>query len=338
MRTIQPTIRAVAGGLLAVAVAFSLASPASAAGTAEARGRALAPSGAAPIAIEETGTLAIARPTISGTTRVGRLLRATAVSTGTVAPRVKMYTWLRDGAPIRKAHASTYRLTSKDRKHRISVRVAAFATGFPTVKRTSASTERIRFRVIDDPTNSQVVVNKQRSLKPKAYAPSGLILPSISNNGQRLRSVAAHALERMAAGAREDGVTITLLSGYRSYQTQVAVFNQQVATYGRAVAEKQSARPGYSEHQTGFSGDLGGAGGCPITSCFAGTQAGKWLKKYAYRYGFIMRYPDGYTKITGYAYEPWHYRYVGKKVATDMKRKGIKTLEQYRHLPAAPTY
>jgi len=218
------------------------------------------------------------------------------------------------------------------------VRVAASADGFTTVRRTSAQTDAIRPRIIDDPTNSQVVVNKLRWLKPKTYAPEALIRPDIPNNGQRLRRVAAHALESMAAGARKDGVAITLLSGYRSYQTQAAVFNQQVAAYGREVAEKQSARPGYSEHQTGFSGDLGGTGGCAIVSCFADTQAGRWLKKNAYRYGFILRYPKGYTGITGYAYEPWHYRYVGKTVALDMKRKGIQTLEQYRHLPAAPTY
>lgn len=341
------TYPALTGSLTAAAVAVLLAVSSLGLTASVSATEGSLPAGAAPIAgaparvaavdAAEAPSMWIHRPTIAGNTRIGSTLRANVVTRGTEPPKLS-YVWLRDGVRIGGATSRNYTLKKKDRAHRIAVRVTAAASGVPAMTKTSARTAKIRPRAIDDPTTTQVVVNKQRRLDPKTFTPSGLVAPRISNNGQKLRRVAARALEEMVADARKDGVTVTLLSGYRSYQTQAAVFDAQVRRYGRAIAEQQAARPGHSEHQTGLTGDLGGADGCPITSCFSGTRAGKWLAKHAHRYGFILRYPKGKSAITGFAFEPWHYRYVGTAVSTDMKRKRIATLEEYRGLPAAPRY
>ncbi|MBN9612749.1 MAG: M15 family metallopeptidase [Actinobacteria bacterium] len=285
------------------------------------------------------GAIAIDRPVLRGTARVGSALRAVVSSRGTAAPSLH-YDWLRDGVRIGGAHASSYRLKAKDRKHRIAVRVTASAAGAASVTKTSERSSRVRPRSIDDPRTTQVVVNKQRRLKPKNFTPSDLVLPrGIANgNGQPVRRVVARAAERMHRAAAADGVELRMLSGYRSYALQVSLFNAYVARDGLRAAETYSARPGHSEHQTGLAIDFGGSQGCALDTCFASTSAGRWLKKHAPEYGFILRYPKGYTHITGYIWEPYHYRYVGTTTALAMKKKGIRTLEQYRHLPAAPDY
>lgn len=179
-----------------------------------------------------------------------------------------------------------------------------------------------------------VVANKQNPLNPKSYAPSDLV---IITGGQYLRAEAAEALARMIATAKAAGLTITAPSAYRSYDTQAYVYNNEVKTNGQAVADSQSARPGYSEHQTGLAVDIAG-GGCSITDCFATTAEGKWAAAHAHEHGFILRYPPGKQGITGYRYEPWHFRYVGKQLAAEMKQKGAQTLEEQFGLPAAPNY
>lgn len=187
---------------------------------------------------------------------------------------------------------------------------------------------------LDDPTSIWVVSNKTRPLQPKDYAPGDLVAVG---GGQQLRKEAADAFTQLLSGARAAGYTIKPLSGYRSYTTQVSVYGNEVRTYGQAVADTQSARPGTSEHQTGLGIDVGG-GGCGIEDCFGNTPEGKWLAANAYQYGFIIRYPEGKMDITGYRYEPWHIRYVGIPLATEMKQQGIQTLEEFFGLPPAPQY
>jgi D-alanyl-D-alanine carboxypeptidase len=105
------------------------------------------------------------------------------------------------------------------------------------------------------------------------------------------------------------------------------------------VAEKLSARPGHSEHQLGLAADFSVKGqGCVIMVCFGKTEAGIWLAENVHQYGFVLRYPKGYKPITGFQYEPWHFRYVGVELATEMKTKGIKTLEEFWGLESAPDY
>lgn len=127
-------------------------------------------------------------------------------------------------------------------------------------------------------------------------------------------------------------------SGYRSYVTQAATYNTAVARYGKAVAEKLAAHPGFSEHQTGLAADVSTTAlGCRISN-FGDSKASNWIAANAYMYGFIVRYPSGQTSYTGYQYEPWHLRFVGVDVATAMHDAKISVLEKYFGLPAAPKY
>ena len=187
-----------------------------------------------------------------------------------------------------------------------------------------------------------VVVDKKRPLKPLRYAPSPLAKPAISNiNGQSLRADAAKALAQLAAGSRDAGAgRIAMLSGYRSYSYQVTVYNNKLASSGRAEADKWVARPGYSEHQTGLGTDVSpvGASGCSAYTCIGSTPQGRWIAANAWRHGFVVRYEKGQTGVTGYNPEPWHLRYVGTALARDYHEGGWHSLEAYFGLPAAPTY
>lgn len=186
----------------------------------------------------------------------------------------------------------------------------------------------------DDPASIWVVVNKTRPLNPKNYAPDDL---TPVGGGQQMRKEAAAALAKLIADAKKQGLAIGALSGYRSYQTQVSVYNNEVQSYGQAVADSESARPGTSEHQTGWAVDVGG-GGCGIEDCFGKTAEGKWLAANAYKYGFIIRYTAEKQPITGYRAEPWHIRYIGTELSEEMQKQGVTTLEEFFGLPAAPNY
>ena len=179
---------------------------------------------------------------------------------------------------------------------------------------------------VSNPTQVTVIVNKKHCINPPSWAPSDLTY--VGSTGYVLRSIAATHLETMMAAAATAGLPFSLTSAYRSYDSQVATYNNWVAVNGsQAAADTVSARPGYSEHQTGLAADLK-TDGC-VLECFAGTAQYKWLTQHAADYGFIERYPPDLTAITGYAPEAWHWRYVGKEVATAMKARGIQTLESY---------
>ncbi len=186
----------------------------------------------------------------------------------------------------------------------------------------------------DAPSSPWVVVNKTRPLNPKDYAPADL---TAVGGGQQMRKEAATALAKLIADAKKQGLTISALSGYRSYNTQVSVYNNEVKNYGQATADTESARPGTSEHQTGWAVDVGG-GGCGIEDCFGKTAEGKWLAANAYKYGFIIRYTTEKQPITGYRAEPWHIRYIGTELSAEMQKQGVTTLEEFFGLPAAPNY
>lgn len=198
---------------------------------------------------------------------------------------------------------------------------------------------------IDDPTSPWVVVNKQRPLADgAAYVPPDLVdLPADmpNPNGHRLRADAAAALAEMFAAANaEIGVQLVAQSGYRSYDSQISAYNYYVNSLGVEGADLTSARPGFSEHQTGMAMDiLDTVSGCSTDGrCFADTAAGQWLAANAYRFGWVLRYPDGGTPVTGYEFEPWHYRWIGVPAAAEMHDTGVTTLEEFFGLPAAPGY
>jgi len=182
---------------------------------------------------------------------------------------------------------------------------------------------------IDDPASIWVVVNKTRPLNPVQYAPTDLVAVG---NAQQMRKESASALATLIAAAKAQKLSIAPLSGYRSYATQVAVYNNEVAKYGQATADSESAKPGTSEHQTGWAVDVGG-GGCGIEDCFGNTAEGKWLAANAFQYGFIIRYPADKVNVTGYRAEPWHIRYIGTDLSQEMHAQGITTLEEFFGLP-----
>jgi zinc D-Ala-D-Ala carboxypeptidase len=193
---------------------------------------------------------------------------------------------------------------------------------------------------IDDPASIWVVVNKLRPLNPVDYEPKLASANVAHVYAPLMRPDAAAALARMFhAGAADGAGGMQLQNSYRSYATQVAVHGQLVAQYGMAKADAQSARPGFSEHQTGYSLDIATVPNqCSIQECFGATPQGVWLAANAYRFGFILRYPQGKQAVTGYIYEPWHFRYVGVQLATEMHDTGVVTLEEFFGLPPAPDY
>ena len=175
-----------------------------------------------------------------------------------------------------------------------------------------------------DPNSIDVVINKKHCFSPIDFVPADLS----SYAGFPMSAKIVPSLSAMFDAAAAAGSPLSMTSSYRSYSNQVATYNNWVRVNGStASADTVSARPGYSEHQTGFAFDLS-AGSCSL-ECFAGSSQYVWMQAHAADYGFIERYPVGLTPVTGYSPEAWHWRYVGKATALDMHAKGIKTLEQY---------
>ena len=148
-------------------------------------------------------------------------------------------------------------------------------------------------------------------------------LPSSYGNG--LTNVTIEAFNKMQAAAKVDGLNIYISSGFRSYSYQKTLYNNYVNRDGVTVADTYSARAGHSEHQSGLAFDVN-----TINDSFANTEEGKWLNDNCYKYGFILRYPNGKSDETGYQYEPWHFRYVGVELAEKLYNNGNWiTVEDY---------
>ena len=161
----------------------------------------------------------------------------------------------------------------------------------------------------------------------KTYA-----LPKEYNPGKLNATVKSAADKMFAAAKSERGFNMWAQSGFRSYSTQESIYNRYVKNDGKAKADTYSARPGYSEHQTGLAFDICADGRPCINSGFDNTNEAKWLSENAYKYGFILRYPKGQDKEsqTGYMYESWHFRYVGKELAEKLYNNGNWiTMEEY---------
>jgi D-alanyl-D-alanine carboxypeptidase len=170
-----------------------------------------------------------------------------------------------------------------------------------------------------------VVVNKKHQL-PEDYVPSDLV--NISN-GQQVRAAIADPFNQMVSDAAAAGLQMIAVSAYRSYQNQSATYYSYVNQYGQAEADTFSARPGFSEHQTGLSIDIGIYGGaCNLETCLGESPLGKWIATNAPNYGFIIRYPLGKEAVTGYQYEPWHLRYLGVNTAMAITASG-ETMDEY---------
>lgn len=192
-------------------------------------------------------------------------------------------------------------------------------------------------KVDTKPDSYTVLVNRDYPIS-KDYVPPDLVVPNVpfSYYGvyekSYVRRRAARALEELFGAARAEGYTLKLVSAYRSYERQTQIYNHNVQTRGKDKTDKVSAMPGSSEHQTGLAIDVSADSvSCTIEESFGRSAEGRWLKKNCQKYGFIIRFPKNKTKVTGYSYEPWHIRYVGKNLAKYLKKKKM-TLEEYYKL------
>lgn len=173
-----------------------------------------------------------------------------------------------------------------------------------------------------------LLVNKENDLE-REYEPEDLEIVQVNSNKEILlrREVGEH-LKRMFEDAEKDGIYLLAVSGYRSYEAQEDIYNTEVFYKGEEYADKYVAKPGFSEHQTGLAVDVLAVNYTHMDISFENTEECRWLHNNMHKYGFILRYMKGKENITGYAYEPWHIRYVGIEHSYEIKEKGI-TLEEY---------
>lgn len=185
----------------------------------------------------------------------------------------------------------------------------------------------------DDP--NLMLVNKDNPLD-EDYAPEELVYISEEMRAsdrapqyQRMQPEAAEAFEALVNGAADDGLTIKVTTAYRPYSYQEELYYYYLAVKGEEWTEQYSAPPGASEHQSGLAADVS----CPsmnyaLDVSFGVTEESEWLENHAHEYGYILRYQEGKEDITGYSYEPWHIRYVGKDAAAEIHSTGV-TLEEF---------
>lgn len=181
-------------------------------------------------------------------------------------------------------------------------------------------------------TGGMLALVNREYLISEEYEPDDLIKPNVSHTSSAIlmREEAAHALEALFAAAREEaGITLYAASGYRSYSTQELIYQRKIKSTGsEAKAQLLVAPPGASEHQLGLAMDLKADKNSGLSSAFAKTRAGQWVAENAHRFGFIIRYKEEWSDITGYSYEPWHIRYVGVEHAQIIYEMDIP-LEEY---------
>ena len=172
-----------------------------------------------------------------------------------------------------------------------------------------------------------MIVNKYYKLD-KNYVPDDLVdVDSQYGAKKQMSKVAYDAFINLFNDAKKQGYNLYIASPYRSYDYQTTLYNNYVKSDGKKEADTYSARPGYSEHQTGLAADIMAKGNSSLND-FEKTKEFTWMINNSYKYGFILRYPKGKEYITGYIYEPWHYRYVGKEAAKVIYEKGL-TYEEY---------
>jgi D-alanyl-D-alanine carboxypeptidase len=221
-----------------------------------------------------------------------------------------------------------------------SATIAAF--GGAEEFRTAVVAGNARCVPLDDPTHVWVVVNKLRSLNSIDFAPESVTRSRLraTSGSVSMHPEAAEALSRMADAARADGAgAIGINNAYRSYRLQQVTHASIVRSDGPEEADARSARPGHSEHQTGFAADVVAcASVCGGISRFGGTSQSAWVAEHAWEHGFIVRYESGATGTTGYIPEPWHLRYIGVELAAAYHTGRFHTLEDFFGLPDAADY
>ena len=181
--------------------------------------------------------------------------------------------------------------------------------------------------IVTEPDELYVLLNKNFML-PQDWEPEEL---TNIGHGFLVRPEAAEQLEKMRAAMRDDNLNLVIVSTYRTIARQRNLFNNAASSRGVRRAERSIARPGHSEHNTGLAVDVlhRGATGSLSSMRFEGTSQFSWLVENAHEFGFILRYPQGYTEISGYIFEPWHWRFIGIPIATAMKNRGIVSYEDF---------
>ena len=204
-----------------------------------------------------------------------------------------------------------------------------------------AETFRVPVENFEASSNIWTLVSKARAIGTE-YTPSELITASVSSHPgvvageKQIRKTIDEPLSQLFAAAQKDGHSLMIGSAYRSAAYQDQIFNSYVANVGYEQADRYSAHPGFSEHQTGLAVDISTTSQqCYLSECFIGTADGQWLSENAYKYGFTLRYPKGKEVITGYNFEPWHYRYVGVDLAKALKQSGLTLDEAWPYIETA---
>ena len=177
----------------------------------------------------------------------------------------------------------------------------------------------------NDVSGTLFLVNRQNTIT-EAYEPEDLVEAQVSGSVRRMRAEAAAALEEMFAACREEtGLTLISVSGYRSWSKQNNIWQRKLRSVKKNVEKAQEyvAPPGASEHQLGLAMDIGQKSKAHLTEAFGKTEGGKWALENCWRFGFILRYAEEWEEITGYKFEPWHFRYVGRKYAKEIHDAGI---------------
>lgn len=182
--------------------------------------------------------------------------------------------------------------------------------------------------------NASMIVNKYYKLSSE-YTPDDIIPISSSyawgaNGSKTTRQLTFDAYLNMYSAAKNDGITLMINSSHRTYSEQEQVYKNYETKYGSEYADEIAARPGHSEHQTGLALDIF----CTTnsnTKTFKDSEAYQWLLNNSYKYGFILRYPEGKENITGFTFESWHYRYVGSEIATYIYENDITFDEYYAY-------
>ena len=178
-----------------------------------------------------------------------------------------------------------------------------------------------------------ILVNRENQVsetyKPKDLEPIKYYAPDREKSSRFMRAEASEAFNSLVEAAAKDEVILRMTTAYRSYNFQKTLYDSYVEKEGQEAADRFSAKPGCSEHQTGLAVDVSSPSvNYELTDQFGETREGKWLSENAYRYGFIIRFPKGKEDITGYQYEPWHIRYVGLEAAKEIHDQGL-TLEEF---------
>ena len=177
--------------------------------------------------------------------------------------------------------------------------------------------------------NTNYILSNKYLYMPEDYIPKDLEAINsayVAKSNMKLVKEAKEQFESLAKAAKNDGYTIRAMSSYRSYDYQVNLYNNYVKQDGKKEADTYSARPGFSEHQTGLVVDVDNAKASYTD--FESTKEFNWMQDNAHKYGFILRYPKDKVDITGYTYESWHYRYVGIEIATYIHEHNL-TLDEY---------